>query len=223
MSYGSAHPDPDRHADGGSRAASLRRAGNRRRAGGPRRGPRLRSRPSCRAGPPPARRGDGAGRSANPSRRGQRPVAEHAVHARRGDGRPLPRIVFEFNRQRSRSRRRQMDAEFRQHVAKAIELAEARVARPAARSAGPLRPRAPPSASRRRTSRRSKGRCSPAFEPRAAPTTSTSRCWPWHPARKDAGLIVGTYRYRRLHALAADADDGLRRGLRRRTGARHPG
>ena len=181
MSYGSAHPDPDRHADGGSRAASLRRAGNRRRAGGPRRGPRLRSRPSCRTGPPPARRGDGAGQSANPSGRGQRPVAEPVVQARRGDGRSLPRLVFEFNRRAQGAAagdRRRVPAGGDQ----GDRAGRGGVSAPVPTIRRPTTTSGPQSASRRRTWRRSRGGCWPAFEPRAAPTTSTSGCWPWHPA-----------------------------------------
>ena len=33
------------------------------------------------------------------------------------------------------------------------------------------------------------------FTPRGGPTTSTKRCSTWTRSRKDAGLIVGTYRY----------------------------
>ena len=116
----------------------------------------------------------------------------------------------------------EIDAEFRREVGKAIELAEARVSPPAPAIPRPTTISAPPSASRRHTSRRSRDGCSPASAPRGAPTTSTSACSRSIPSAQGRRADRRHLPLRRLDAVAADADDGLRRRLRRRTRTRHP-
>ena len=81
---------------------------------------------------------------------------------------------------------------------------------------------APPTASRRPTPPRSKAASSAASAPRVAPTPSTSASLDLDPSRKDAGLIVGMYRYAvsslslpsRLMARLAGFGGGRDRGLR---------
>ena len=102
-------------------------------------------------------------------------VAAHAVRARRGHGRPLPRIV-QPDAGRAEQATRRPGCGVPAHVARAIELVGGADAgrRPATRR--PITTSAPRSACRRHTSPRSRGRCSPDSRRRAAPTTNTRRC-----------------------------------------------
>ena len=89
----------------------------------------------------------------------------------------------------------ELDAEFKQHVAEAIELAQKRVERSATRPAGALRPRsgARPRGVLHRNGRRADARRLPGGAPvlRRARAGARAR----RVKRNDAGLVVGTYRY----------------------------
>ena len=123
----------------------------------------------------------------------------------------------------------EIDAEFHSSVTRAIELAEQRVdAHPADRP-GPLTTSERRSASRRRTSQRSKGGCSPGFA-RHAGLRRARKGARLDPSRKDAGLIVGTYRYivstlslpMRMMAYVAGFGGGRERGISACSRTRRP-
>ena len=115
----------------------------------------------------------------------------------------------------------EIDAEFRLHVEKAIALAERRVA------ANPKDAQAHYELGQRRTSgvvRRDGGRKAAGWLSRrtSAPYDEHEKALALDPSRKDAALVVGTYRYvvsteslpMRMLAYVA--------GIRRRTRTRHP-
>ena len=156
-------------------------------------------------------------------RAGERALAEHPVQARRGHGRSLSRIVSASASVDLQKPPADLDAEFRTHVDHAPSSWRKRASHARPRdAAGPLRSRAPRSASRRHISHRSKGGCSPASTPRAARYDEHEKVLELDPKRKDAGADRRHLPLHRLDAVAADADDGLRRRLRRRQGRGHP-
>ena len=130
-----------------------------------------------------------------PPRAGVDPLAEHPVSSRRGHDRSLPRRQHhEVERRRCPSRPADLDAEFKQALARAIELAEARLksqphdlqAKFDAGAAYALQASYTASV---------EGSMTSAFGAARRAYDAQEEVLDRDPKRVDAGLVVGTYRY----------------------------
>ena len=136
----------------------------------------------------------GARRSARSPRAGQRPLAEPPLPARRGHGRPLSRLVLELDRRPEEAAGRTSTRSSAAKSAKAIELAEQRVAAHPndAQAHYDLGAAVGLQASYVATV---EGRMLAGFRAARRAYDEHERVLALDPSRKDAGLIVGTYRY----------------------------
>ena len=147
-----------------------------------------RSRPSARRSPP-IRRTPAA-------YRGLASALWLSITFRRGNM-TVDDYLGRVNRTERRCRRRRRRRPPRRFATRSIERwrSPASASRPTRATPTPTTSSAPRSACARPTSRRSTAAPSGPFAPRARRTRNTNRCSQLDPHRKDAGLIVGTYRY----------------------------